>query len=71
LPIIAFIPFITVVTNIIQVVSKRFRGKKVFLVAPIHHHFEAMGWPAHKVVMRYWVLSAIFALIGVIIAFLG
>lgn len=71
LPIIALVPFITVVTNIIQVGSKKFRGKKVFLVAPIHHHFEAIGWPAHKVVMRYWVISAIFAIIGIILALLG
>lgn len=71
LPIIAFIPFITVVTNILQVVSKRFRGKKIFRVAPIHHHFEALGWPATKVVMRYWVISVICAVLGVIIALVG
>ena len=71
LPIIAFIPFITLATTALQVASKKFRGKKIFLVAPIHHHFEAIGWPAHKVVMRYWVISAIFAIIGIIIALLG
>lgn len=56
LPVIAFIQFVTVVTNVLQVTSKKFRGKKIFLVAPIHHHFEALGWPPYKVVMRYWVL---------------
>ncbi|MCI0619502.1 hypothetical protein L0Y40_00485 [Candidatus Wolfebacteria bacterium] len=71
LPVIAFIQFITVLTNIIQVSSKKFLGRKIFKVAPIHHHFEAIGWPAYKVVMRYWVLSAIFAVLGVIIALVG
>lgn len=72
LPIVAFPLTITVLSNIIQVGSKKLRhGKKVFLIAPIHHHFEALGWPAYKVTMRYWVLSIIFALIGVIIALSG
>lgn len=71
LPVIAFIPTVTVLTNIIQVASKKFRGKKVFLVAPIHHHFEALGWPAYKVVMRYWIVSVIAALIGILLAILG
>jgi phospho-N-acetylmuramoyl-pentapeptide-transferase len=72
LPIVAFPLTITVLSNIIQVVSKKFRhGKKVFLIAPIHHHFEAIGWPAYKVTMRYWVISIIFALIGVIVALSG
>ena len=57
LPIIALPLVITTLTNIIQVVSKKYRGKKVFLVAPIHHHFEALGWPPYKVTMRYCVLS--------------
>jgi phospho-N-acetylmuramoyl-pentapeptide-transferase len=52
LPIIAFPLFVTSLSNVIQIGSKKLRGKKVFLVAPLHHHFEAMGWPAYKVVMR-------------------
>jgi len=52
---------------IIQVLSKRFRHKKVFLSAPIHHHFEAKGWPETKVTMRFWMISAIGAIIGLII----
>ncbi|MFQ5541043.1 MAG: hypothetical protein ACE5F4_02255 [Candidatus Paceibacteria bacterium] len=62
----------TVFSNLIQVASKRFRGgKKVFKVAPLHHHFEAVGWPSYKVVMRYWVLSIIFAVAGVAFALVG
>ena len=67
LPIIAFPLVATTLSNIIQITSKKFRGKKVFLVAPIHHHFEALGWPAYKVVMRFWVIGVIFAFIGVIL----
>ena len=71
LPVVAFPLAITVLSNVIQVFSKKFRHKKVFLIAPIHHHFEAIGWPAYKVTMRYWILSIIFALIGVIVALSG
>lgn len=72
LPIIAFPLVATTLSNIIQIASKKLRhGKKVFLVAPIHHHFEAIGWSGHKVTMRYWVLSVMCALIGTIIALIG
>jgi len=72
LPIIGFLLVLTVLSNIIQVLSKKFRnGKKVFRVAPLHHHFEAIGWPGYKVTMRYWVVSIIFALIGIVIALVG
>jgi len=72
LPIIAFPLLATVFANVIQVFSKKFRnGKKVFLVAPIHHHFEAIGWPSYKVTMRYWIIGIIFAVIGMIIALIG
>ena len=52
---------------IIQITSKVLRGKKVFLSAPIHHHFQALGWPESKVVMRFWVISIIGAAIGLMI----
>ncbi|HET8574780.1 MAG TPA: hypothetical protein VFM02_01245 [Candidatus Paceibacterota bacterium] len=68
LPIIAFPLFITVVTNILQVCSKKFFGRKIFLAAPIHHHFEAIGWPSYKVTMRYWIISMVTAIIGLILA---
>lgn len=71
LPIIALPLFITSCSVIIQLFSKRFRGKKVFRVAPLHHHFEAIGWPPYKVVMRYWVISIMMAIIGMIIAIIG
>jgi phospho-N-acetylmuramoyl-pentapeptide-transferase len=71
LPIIALPLFVTSFSVIIQVLSKKFRGKKVFLVAPLHHHFEAIGWPAYKVVMRYWVISIILSVLGMIVAFIA
>jgi phospho-N-acetylmuramoyl-pentapeptide-transferase len=72
LPIIAFPLVITVLSSVIQLLSKRFRnGKKVFLVAPLHHNFEAIGWPATKVTMRYWIISVVFAIIGLSIALIG
>ncbi len=72
LPIIAFLLVVTSASSIIQILSKKYRGgKKVFIVAPLHNHFQALGWPPHKVVMRYWVLSMIFAVFGVIIALIG
>lgn len=71
LPVIAFLLVATVFSNIIQVVSKKFRGgKKIFKIAPLHHHFEAIGWPGYKVTMRYWILSIIFAIVGVSLALL-
>ncbi len=71
LPIIALPLVVTTASNIIQVLSKRFRGKKVFLIAPLHHHFEAKGWPAYKVTMRYWVIGVICALAGLIFGLVG
>lgn len=55
----------------IQLFSKKFFKRKVFLAAPIHHHFEAKGWPEPKVTMRAWIFSLVTALLGVIIGILG
>jgi phospho-N-acetylmuramoyl-pentapeptide-transferase len=55
----------------IQLTSKRFFGRKVFLAAPLHHHFEARGWPEPKIVMRAWIFTALTALVGVMIGILG
>ncbi len=72
LPVVAFPLIATSLSNIIQMFSKKLRGgKKVFRIAPIHHHFEAIGWPAYKVTMRYWVLAIFFALAGIILALIG
>lgn len=71
LPLVAFILVFESGSVIIQIVSKKFRKKKIFLSTPIHHHFEAMGWPETKVTMRFWIISAVSATIGLIIGLLG
>lgn len=70
LPIIGFVFVIEAVSTIMQLTSKKFFKKKIFKVAPIHHHYEAIGWPEPKVVMRFWVISWITASLGIIIALL-
>ena len=52
------------VSVIIQVVSFKLTGKRVFMMAPLHHHFEKKGWPESTVVIRFWIISIILALIG-------
>ena len=57
---------------ILQIASKKLRnGKKIFLISPIHHHFEALGWPETKVTMRFWVLGQICALAGLALFVMG
>jgi len=71
LPIIGFLLVIESGSVIIQLLSKKFRHKKIFLASPIHHHFEAKGWPHYKVTMRFWVIGAVMAIIGITIRLLG
>lgn len=68
LPIISIILVIESGSVIIQMISKKYRGKKIFLSTPIHHHFEALGWPETKVTMRFWIISGMAAALGLIIA---
>ncbi len=56
---------------IIQLTSKKLFGKKVFLIAPIHHHFEKKGWGEAKITMRFWIVGAAFGLVGTIIGLVG
>ncbi len=70
LPFIAFIMLVESGSVIIQMISKKLRGKKIFISTPIHHHFEAKGWPETKVTMRFWIIAGLMASLGMIIAFL-
>jgi phospho-N-acetylmuramoyl-pentapeptide-transferase len=63
LPLIA-----TVFSNVLQISYRKATGKKLFRIAPLHHHFEAIGWPSYKVTMRYWIISIICAILGIIFA---
>ena len=49
---------------IIQVASYRLTGKRVFLMAPFHHHFEKMGWKEPTIVIRFWIIAIVLAMIG-------
>lgn len=71
LPIIALPLLATSASAILQIGSKKYRGKKLFLAAPLHHHFEALGWTQAQVTMRYWVVSAVVAIIGMVIMLVG
>jgi phospho-N-acetylmuramoyl-pentapeptide-transferase len=52
------------VSVVIQVTSFKLTGKRVFLMAPIHHHYEQLGWPEQKIVVRFWIVSIILALVA-------
>lgn len=67
LPIIAFVLYLEGASAVIQIMSKKIRGKKIFLSAPIHHHFEAKGWEEPKVTMRFWIISAVSAMVGLFV----
>jgi len=71
LPIIAGLMVIEVGSIILQLLSKKFRKKKIWLSTPIHHHFEARGWPPYQVTMRFWIISIVFAILGVAIRLFG
>jgi len=67
LPIIALVFVGESLSVIVQITSKKLRGKKIFLSTPIHHHFEAKGWHETQITMRFWMISAVGAIIGLII----
>ena len=72
LPVIAIVFVTEAGSSLIQILSKRLRGgKKIFLIAPIHHHFEASGWPETKVTMRFWIVGQISAVLGILLFLLG
>jgi len=72
LPIIGAVYVIETGSVIINRASKKLRhGKKVFLSSPLHHHFEAIGWPETKVTMRFWILGQVMGVIGLVTFFIG
>ena len=71
LPIIGFLLVIESGSVILQLLSKKFLKRKIFLASPIHHHFEAKGWPHYKITMRFWVIGVLKALIGLAVRLLG
>jgi phospho-N-acetylmuramoyl-pentapeptide-transferase len=72
LPVIGLVFVIDTGSVILQVISKKLRhGKKIFRISPIHHHFEAIGWPETKVTMRFWVIGQVSAVVGLMLAIMG
>jgi phospho-N-acetylmuramoyl-pentapeptide-transferase len=72
LPIIALVFVVEIGSVALQILSKKLRnGKKIFLSSPVHHHFEALGWPETKVTMRFWVVGQVVAILGLVTFILG
>ena len=67
LPIIGGVFVAEAISDIIQVVHFKRTGRRVFLMAPIHHHFEKKGWPESRIVVRFWILSFACAILGLLL----
>jgi phospho-N-acetylmuramoyl-pentapeptide-transferase len=65
LPLIGIIFVLEVMSDVIQIASFKLRGKRVFRMAPLHHHFELGGWDEEKVTMRFWIVAALAGMLGV------
>jgi phospho-N-acetylmuramoyl-pentapeptide-transferase len=65
LPIIGGVLVLETGSVIIQLLSKKIRKRKIWLSTPIHHHFEAIGWTSQQIVMRFWIISVVLAILGV------
>ena len=68
LPIIGGLLVVEAGSSLLQITWKKVFKKKLFISAPIHHHLEAKGWGEAKIVMRFWVIAGVLALIGVFLA---
>jgi len=67
LPVIGFLFVIESASVIAQILSKKIFKKKIFISSPIHHHLEAIGWSEPKIVMRFWVVSGVMSVVGLIL----
>jgi phospho-N-acetylmuramoyl-pentapeptide-transferase len=71
LPVIGGLFVIEAGSSLIQIVSKKFFHRKIFISAPLHHHLQAKGWEESKVVMRFWIIGGVTAMLGVFLAMGG
>lgn len=71
LPIVGIVFVIETLSVIIQLLSKRFLGKKIFYIAPLHHHLEKIGWPESQITMRFWIIGSVFSAIGLILGIIS
>jgi phospho-N-acetylmuramoyl-pentapeptide-transferase len=65
LPIIGVVLVLEALADVVQIGSFQLTGKRVLKMAPLHHHFELLGWPEPQVVVRFWLVGAVGALLGV------
>lgn len=70
LPFLGFIFYVELVSVVIQVLGRHILGRKIFQMAPLHHHFELHGWSEEKTVMRFWIIHAAVVLFGIWVALL-
>jgi phospho-N-acetylmuramoyl-pentapeptide-transferase len=71
LPIVGAMFVVEVGSSLIQILSKKFLHRKIFVSSPLHHHLEATGWPEPKITMRFWTLAFVSGIIGIVIAIMG
>ena len=71
LPFFAFVLVLESGSVILQVLSKKLKGRKIFHSTPIHHHFEALGWPESQITMRFWIIAVVASLFGLVLFFLS
>lgn len=70
--IISLVYVLELFSVILQITSKRLRnGKKIFRIAPFHHHLEAIGWSEETVVMRFWLIGMVLSSIGLVVSMIG
>jgi phospho-N-acetylmuramoyl-pentapeptide-transferase len=70
LAVIGIVFFAVIMSVVIQVTSYRLRGRRIFRMTPLHHHFELVGWAEEKITLRFWIVAALAGLLGVSL-FLG
>ena len=71
LPIIGILFVIEAGSSLIQIFSKKVFHRKIFISAPIHHHLQAKGWEESKIVMRFWIIGGVMAMLGIFLAMGG
>ncbi|MCV0403986.1 MAG: phospho-N-acetylmuramoyl-pentapeptide-transferase [Chloroflexi bacterium] len=71
LAVIGIVFFAVIMSVVIQVISYRLRGRRIFRMTPLHHHFELVGWAEEKITVRFWIVAALAGLLGVSIFIAG
>jgi len=65
IPLLGFIFYVEIISVLIQVFYRRLLGKRFFKMAPLHHHFEFLGWSEEKIVMRFWIIQAFMVIVAI------